>query len=713
MNRTYLIAGFLLTTSFLNISHAQDFSKKTNDLECVKSISEKKEQDRYAWLKDPSWTNEKPEIKNKKIKKIIKKQQQNVEQFLSQHAKEQQKIKEEWLSLASLETSPPDTPRKVGNLFFFDEPDEITGLKKIYRSKEENLKNKELVLDLATLVKLEDEEEVEVDYLISPDGNYILYSVEYDDSEFKKTRVYDIKNQKQLREKFVSTDLETNFAWASNSSKGFYYLECDKNNLPSILKWHEYNQKSANDPTLFSEKTGDYFLNLISPANSNQIILGVLGHENSELYIINEHQKLIKILDCCDNYQIAGAAEYQGEFYLALHDSQSQGTVRKVSMKESRVIYETIIPPTEGLIFSDLDVFDLGMIAVLTKPEGDELVLWDAKEQKFVSLTPELKGKKITIEEDQDPSSSKIKFEYRSFFHPNLKAQVSFEGKLENMTSLPELPNYTPNQYVMSHVYAPTEDGEKIPITLLYHKGKQKDGDNPLLLQAYGAYGDSDYDDIDYDPTTIALLNSGVTIAYAYVRGGGIYGPKWHKAGKGLNKKNTFEDYISCAEYLIKTDKVKKGNLVAQGGSAGGLIMGYIANTQPNLFKAVIAQVPFLHLYQDCMDSKLLLTSKEKSEWGDIKQKEVSHYIQSYCPYENLKKQDYPAMLIQYGLYDNKVPYWNALKYGEKLKDLNTSSHPIILQPLESGHETSLEGEITLLLFFKSLFGDKIDFFLK
>jgi oligopeptidase B len=232
--------------------------------------------------------------------------------------------------------------------------------------------------------------------------------------------------------------------------------------------------------------------------------------------------------------------------------------------------------------------------------------------------------------------------------------------------------------YNSERVFATASDGTKIPMSMVYRRGVKLDGSAPLLLYAYGSYG------ISISPTfsasRLALLDRGVIYVIAHIRGGGELGEEWREQGRMMKKITTFTDFIACAEHLVKEKYTAKDRLVIQGGSAGGLLMGAVSNMRPDLFKAVIAQVPFVDVINTMLDASLPLTTSEYIEWGNPNEKPAYDYIKRYSPYDNIKKADYPTMLVKVSYNDSQVPYWEGAKFVAKLRTMKTDNHPLLLK---------------------------------
>jgi oligopeptidase B len=241
------------------------------------------------------------------------------------------------------------------------------------------------------------------------------------------------------------------------------------------------------------------------------------------------------------------------------------------------------------------------------------------------------------------------------------------------------------NNYTEERVWATATDGTKVPISMVYRKGIKKDGKNPLLLYAYGSYGMSM--DPYFSTTRLSLLDRGFVYAIAHIRGGEDLGRQWYEDGKLLKKKNTFTDFIDCSKYVIAENFTSAEHLYAEGGSAGGLLMGAIVNMSPELYNGVIAQVPFVDVMTTMLDDSIPLTTGEYDEWGNPNIKKYYDYMRSYSPYDNVKAQDYPNMYVSTGLHDSQVQYWEPAKWVARLRVTKTNDKQLFLDTnMDAGH---------------------------
>ena len=279
-----------------------------------------------------------------------------------------------------------------------------------------------------------------------------------------------------------------------------------------------------------------------------------------------------------------------------------------------------------------------------------------------------------------------LRFEYTSMKTPlsiydyNMAARSKILLKREEV-----LGGFDPESYAIERLYAPAADGTIVPLSILYRKGVKKDGGNPLLLYGYGAYGLSI--DASFASPRLSLVDRGFVYAIAHIRGGQEMGRQWYEDGKLLKKKNSFTDFVACAEFLIHEKFTGPDKLFAMGRSAGGLLMGAVSNMRPDLFKGIVAEVPFVDVITTMLDSSIPLTTGEYDEWGDPNQREYYDYMLSYSPYDNVHKKAYPAMLITGGLHDSQVQYWEPAKWTAKLRELKTDDNRLLLKTnMDAGH---------------------------
>ena len=324
----------------------------------------------------------------------------------------------------------------------------------------------------------------------------------------------------------------------------------------------------------------------------------------------------------------------------------------------------------------------------LERTEGSENIIilnLNNKNQHKISFNEEAYN--LSLDHGYEYETDTFRYSYSSPTTPKSVFDYDCKSKKQELKKTQEVPSgHNKDDYICKKIFATAHDNEKIPITILYKKGVKLNSNNYLLLYGYGSYGISIPS--NFSTNRLSLVDRGIIYAIAHIRGGKEKGYEWYENGKLLNKKNTFLDFISCAEKLCEDKYTSPKKIVAQGGSAGGLLMGYIANERPDLFLGIIAQVPFVDICNTMLDEDLPLTVTEIPEWGDIKNDKKSFlYVKSYSPYDNVKKQNYPHMLITGGISDPRVTYWEMTKWVAKLRENKTDNNLLLLHMnMTAGH---------------------------
>ena len=290
------------------------------------------------------------------------------------------------------------------------------------------------------------------------------------------------------------------------------------------------------------------------------------------------------------------------------------------------------------------------------------------------------------ISSNREFDTTVVRYNYQSLATPSSVFDYDMNSRKATLLKQTEVPGgFDKNNYKTERVFATASDGTKIPMSVVYRKTVKLDGSAPLLLYGYGSYGLSIPP--SFSASRLALLDRGVVFVIAHIRGGGELGEPWRDAGRMMNKINTFTDFIACAEHLVNNKYTSKDRIAIQGGSAGGMLMGAVTNMRPDLFKAVIAQVPFVDVLNTMLDASLPLTTSEYIEWGNPNEKPAYDYMKKYSPYDNVHKANYPAMLVKVSLNDSQVPYWEGSKLVAKLRDYKTDSNPLLLKVnMGAGH---------------------------
>src|SRR5581483_5397109 len=342
--------------------------------------------------------------------------------------------------------------------------------------------------------------------------------------------------------------------------------------------------------------------------------------------------------------------------------------------------WRVVIPHRDNVTLDDLDLYRDFSVVVEQAKALTNIRIYDVQTQHSALIPFPEPIYSVFPGGTPDFDSKTIRYMYQSFVTPSSVFDYDVaSGKSTLLKQQEVLGGYDPKQYVSEREWAVARDGAKVPISIVYKKGLEKNGKGPMLLYAYGSYGLAT--PVTFQSSRLSLLDRGVVYAIAHIRGGNEMGEQWREDGRMMKKKNTFNDFVDCAKYLIGEKWTSPTKLMIEGGSAGGMLMGVVVNMNPELFRAVHLAVPFVDVLNDMLDASQPLTSGEWIEWGNpIEDKQAFDYMKSYSPYDNLEKRAYPSMLLTESLNDSQVMYWEAAKYTARLRTLKTDHNPLLLK---------------------------------
>ncbi|MBS0011770.1 MAG: S9 family peptidase [Bacteroidales bacterium] len=348
--------------------------------------------------------------------------------------------------------------------------------------------------------------------------------------------------------------------------------------------------------------------------------------------------------------------------------------------------WKDFIPHRDDVLLQGYTLFNdyLAVSERINALNNIRIINFNTGEDHYIDFGEEVYSSRISVNEV--PGSDVLRYTYTSLTTPNSTFDYNMKTREKELLKETEvLGDFSKDNYKSERIWATADDGTKVPISLVYRKGFEQNGESPLLLYAYGSYGSSS--DPYFNSNILSLVDRGFVYAIAHIRGGSEMGRKWYEDGKLLNKINTFTDFNDCAEFLIEQNYTNPDRLFARGGSAGGLLMGAIVNMQPELYKGVLAAVPFVDVVTTMLDPTIPLTTFEWDEWGDPREKVYYDYMLSYSPYDQVKEQDYPNMLVTTGFWDSQVQYWEPAKWVAKLRDMKTDDNMLVLKTnMTAGH---------------------------
>jgi oligopeptidase B len=520
---------------------------------------------------------------------------------------------------------------------------------------------------------------------VSDDGHLLAYTTDNTGFRDYTLHVKDLTTGRLFPE---TVPRVASVAWAADN-KTLFYTVTDPAKRPSRLYRHALGSDPAGD-TLVTEEKDEMFRVFTGRSRSRAILfVGSASHTASEWQYVPADQptaplRMISPREKDHEYDV----DHRGDlFYIRTNkDCRNFRVATAPVASPGQANWKELAPCGGARMVEDINVF--ADYAVFSEREDGlpRLRITDFKTggSHRVEFPEAIYSVSLTNNDEFD--ARELRYNYQSFTTPPSIYDYDMGAKTRKLLKQYEvLGGYDPSRYTSERRYATAADGTRVPISVVYRKGFVADGKAPLLLTAYGSYGAPS--DAEFNSNRVSLLDRGVVFAVGHIRGGGDLGKTWHDAGRMLKKRNTFTDFIAVADALVADKYTSKDRLVIEGGSAGGLLMGAVTNMRPDLFKAVVARVPFVDVINTMLDESLPLTVGEFEEWGNPKIPEQYAYMKSYSPYDNLEAKAYPAMLVKTSLDDSQVMYWEPAKYVAKMRSLKTDQNPLIFKiNMAGGH---------------------------
>ena len=515
---------------------------------------------------------------------------------------------------------------------------------------------------------------------ISHCDNFMAYSLDLKGSEYYTIYLRDLRTGKN--ESDIIENTSGGITW-SLDSKSFFYSKLDKFHRPRQIFKHVLGTQIKDDKLIFEEKDETFTCGISLTSDEKFFIISTSDHITTEEYYfsskaMNIKPALFKKRKKDVRYSIDS---WKGYFYI--HTNEDARDYKILRCKTDQIDkLETFLPAKKETVIGGLDFLDDYILRAEKSDAISKLYVRNIKTNKEeeIKISDEAIGVPGASLMQKDTNTTKIRVSWESMATPSKIYEYDIVSKEKKLVKEAEIPSgHDPKRYVIERIKAKSHDGRMIPISLVRLKNTKQDGKSKVLLYAYGAYKHSISP--SFSASRFCLVDRGITFAIAHIRGGGELGDSWHEEGKKKFKKNTFLDYIACANHLIEQRYTYRGGLCFYGGSAGGLTGGAVANMAPNLFFSMLLLVPFVDTMTTMLNDKLPLTPAEWELWGNpIKNKEYFEYILSYAPYNNLEKKDYPSMLITTSLFDNRVLYSEPVKYIAKLRDVKTDRNTQLLK---------------------------------
>jgi oligopeptidase B len=574
-------------------------------------------------------------------------------------------------------------PSRIGEYFYYSRTEEGKQYPYMCRRKGSMTGPEEILLDQNALAQGHSYFGLGA-FNVSDDGNWLAYSTDTTGYRQYTLHVKDLRTGQTLAEAIERTG---SVVWA-NDNKTLFFTTEDAVSKRSDKFWRHVVGTDSNDLVL-EEKDELFDLGAGRSLDRKVVFVGAYAKTSRELRYLpadNPTGEFKMILPRAEGHEY-DVDHYNGQFYITTNKGAKNFKVVTAPMSDpAEKNWKPFIAHKPGLKIEGLTFFANHL--VVSEREGglNYLRVIDMKTQASHRLETDEADYAMGLSNNPEFNTTTVRFNYQSMVTPSSVYDYDLTTKQRTLLKRQEvLGGYDPAQYEARRIWAVARDGTKVPVSIVHKKGVKLDGTAPLLLYAYGSYGASMSP--TFSSSRLSLLDRGVIYALAYIRGGGELGEEWREQGRMMYKMNTFTDFIDVGDFLVKNKYTSAGKLVIQGGSAGGLLVGAVVNMRPDLFKAAVAQVPFVDIMNTMLDASLPLTTSEWIEWGNPNKREEFGYMLKYSPYDNVKAQAYPAMLIQVSLNDSQVPYWEGAKWAAKLRAMKTDSKPLLLKTnMGAGH---------------------------
>ena len=628
--------------------------------------------DDYFWLRDKGT----PEVM-----KHLEAENAYTEALMAPRKELQESLYKEMLG--RIKQTDLSVPARQGEYWYYSRTEEGKQYPYMCRRKGTMEAPEELLLDLNTLAEGHTFLGLGA-YSVSDDANWLAFSLDTNGYRQFTLHVKDLRTGALSSEKIERVG---SVVWA-NDNKTIFFTTEDATTKRSDKFWRHVVGATTND-LVVEEKNELFDMHAGRSLDKKVIFVGSYAKTSREhKYLPADNPTgAFKVVVAREEGHEYDVDHYQGQFYITTNKGAKNFKVVTAPMSDpAEKNWNTFIAHNPAVKIDGLSFFKNHLVVSERERGLTYLRVIDMGSKTRHRVATDEPDYAIGMGANPEFDTTTIRYSYQSMVTSPSVYEYDLNTKKRTLLKQQEvLGGYDPAKYEAKRVWATARDTTKVPISLVYKKGLKLDGKAPMLLYAYGSYG------ISMSPTfssaRLSLLDRGVVYGIAYIRGGGELGEEWREHGRMMQKLNTFNDFVDSAEFLVKEKYTSSDRLVIQGGSAGGLLMGAVSNMRPDLFKAVVAQVPFVDVMNTMLDATLPLTTSEYIEWGNPNEKPAFEYMLRYSPYDNVKAQQYPSMLVMASLNDSQVPYWEAAKWVAKLRQLKTDGNPILLKTnMGAGH---------------------------
>lgn len=636
--------------------------------------------DDYYWLRDDNW----PNVNKADVIEYLNQENEYFHSIMDPLKVREDEIYNELVARIKLEDS--TVPVKDGDYYYYSRTTKESNYSIFARKKSSLNAKEEIILDVNELAKGTAFFNLGA-ISISPDHSKLAYSSDTNGKEVYVAVVKDLATGLLLEDKV--DHIFGDIVWHENG-KGFFYAKLNESWRCDQIFYHELGTKQASDKLVFKEHDSLFQVGVGKTSSKQYVVIDASSKDSNEVHLIAMSDASMKLTVIAERREmhLYGVAHHDQFFYILTNDKgKNFRLVKTLNTEPAEKYWQEVIGHDPKIYLSGFELYK-DYFSVSTKENGlpkIKIFNYHTQDAKLIDFPDAAYHASTIFTTFESPN---LRLAYSSLNTPSTVMEYEVvSGELKTLKETEVLGGFNKDLYKTERIFIASNDGTKVPVSLVYKKELfNKDGKNPLYLYGYGSYGISRSP--SFVSSIISLLDRGFVYAIAHIRGGDDLGYEWYESAKFLTKQRTFDDFISCAEELIKAKYTSKGNIVIVGGSAGGMLVGNVVNAKPELFKAVVAKVPFVDVLNTMLDESLPLTPGEFKEWGNPKSKEYYDYIKSYSPYDNVKAQNYPAIYVTAGISDPRVTYWEPAKWVAKLRDHKTDDNLLLFETnMDAGHQ--------------------------
>lgn len=643
--------------------------------------------DNYYWMRlsDEQKNADTADAQTQKVLDYLKAENEYTEQVLGDIQDLTDKLFEEMKG--RIKEDDESVPYLDNGYYYFTRYKEGQEYPLYYRKKGTLAAKEELLLDVNKIAEGKDYCSVR-GLSVSPDNKILAYGTDFVSRRRYTIHFMNLETGEMLPDVIENTT--GGVTWAADSETCFYTGKNYETLRAEKIMRHKLGTDSDNDALVFFEEDEEFTCRIGKTQSEKYLVIFSSQTLTTEARILEADKpegefRIFAPREVKHEYSID---HINDKFFIRTNTDDATNFKLMVAPEDNYVRdnWKDFIPHRDEVLLQGYTLFNdyLAVSERINALNNIRIFDFNTGEDYYLDFEEGVYSSRISVNEE--PDTDVLRYTYTSLTTPNSTFDYNMETREKELLKETEvLGDFSKDNYESKRLWATADDGTEIPISLVYRKGFEQDGESPLLLYGYGSYGASM--DPSFNSTILSLLDRGFAYAIAHIRGGSEIGRQWYESGKLLEKMNTFTDFNDCAEYLIAENYASPDRLFARGGSAGGLLMGAIVNLQPELYEGVVAAVPFVDVVTTMLDPSIPLTTFEWDEWGDPREKVYFDYMLSYSPYDHVTQQDYPNMLVTTGFWDSQVQYWEPAKWVAKLRDMKTDDNILALKTnMTSGH---------------------------